>query len=530
MPSPVVVDGRVDDDKLSELLAVGAEQQALDYKTFEDLGDDVSRLDLVKDMLALSNSGGGFIVIGVEDDGTVASGLAVDRDRWDSAELVRQVRSYTQLAPNITSAVHERDGRTIILIAVDGAPEGLPIPFSQNGHYGPRSQRRFNKGEIWHRQGTENTLLDYAHWPQLLARYRARLVDENARSSEQLIGRVLDAIDRRDPCPDEPQNQSRPGPSSPLVPGSSWLDLDRSLAAAAENSSTVRVQRYLEELQALGRYTQSADDATTQARYLDEIAHVAISGARYGRTDIYDLALSSLYLLYDEAPVVPDNVLFTQPAEISVIQFRLDISVRAFVIGSYLVRRNAFDLIPRLVLHPVETAPWYTYASWLRHASVYAARANLLLSQAGGERGGLTVSLARQAAVEVEALRPDLSDIEQLDNENANQRSDRVLDSLCQFDFAALIVVLAEPEGDAGYYPASSAFTQSRTQPVIDKIASDTSVRRALLPKRSDVEISALLIDAISEENNASREFGFNWTGRPSSQVQRFVDANPPAS
>lgn len=49
----VVADGRVDREKLAELLALGAEQEALDFKATLDLSDPKHQVDHIKDILSM---------------------------------------------------------------------------------------------------------------------------------------------------------------------------------------------------------------------------------------------------------------------------------------------------------------------------------------------------------------------------------------------------------------------------------------------------------------------------------------------
>ena len=66
MSSPLVLDGRLTGEKLDELIALGAEHPELDFKATLDLSNNAHRLGLVKDILAMANSGtGGYLIIGV---------------------------------------------------------------------------------------------------------------------------------------------------------------------------------------------------------------------------------------------------------------------------------------------------------------------------------------------------------------------------------------------------------------------------------------------------------------------------------
>ena len=85
----IVVDGRADREKLVELMRQG-EQTELEFKSTLDLKDrqKPDRLNFVKDVVALSNlPRGGYLLIGVKDDGTPVGMGDVNRDDWDGSCL-----------------------------------------------------------------------------------------------------------------------------------------------------------------------------------------------------------------------------------------------------------------------------------------------------------------------------------------------------------------------------------------------------------------------------------------------------------
>ena len=85
----IVVDGRADREKLVELMRQG-EQTELEFKSTLDLKDrqKPDRLNFVKDVVALSNlPRGGYMLIGVKDDGTPVGMGDANRDDWDGACL-----------------------------------------------------------------------------------------------------------------------------------------------------------------------------------------------------------------------------------------------------------------------------------------------------------------------------------------------------------------------------------------------------------------------------------------------------------
>ncbi|TLM73139.1 helix-turn-helix domain-containing protein [Pseudarthrobacter sp. NamB4] len=75
-------DGQVSEEKLAELLALGAEHSSLDFKKELNLNEPLKKLDFIKDCAAMMNQPhGGYLVIGANDDGTPAPGyLAPTKD------------------------------------------------------------------------------------------------------------------------------------------------------------------------------------------------------------------------------------------------------------------------------------------------------------------------------------------------------------------------------------------------------------------------------------------------------------------
>ena len=70
----ILVDGRIDEEKLRELLEWGAECTELDFKETIDLSVKINELEFVKDAVSMLNHyPGGYLVVGVTDDGKPSS-------------------------------------------------------------------------------------------------------------------------------------------------------------------------------------------------------------------------------------------------------------------------------------------------------------------------------------------------------------------------------------------------------------------------------------------------------------------------
>ena len=97
----MIFDGRyideISDDEIRALILNHiAERQHLEFKATINHRDDTDRLELLLDIASLANGGGGYMVIGIQDDGTgraqcYASGLVGDVQR-----IAQAVQGLTQ--------------------------------------------------------------------------------------------------------------------------------------------------------------------------------------------------------------------------------------------------------------------------------------------------------------------------------------------------------------------------------------------------------------------------------------------------
>lgn len=144
-------DPRLDEAKLRELLRAAHEHEGLDYKRQLDLADGGALLELVKDIAALSASGG-YLVIGC-DDGGRATGLVTEQHvtLLDESRLRAKVKRYLPEPLTLRTARHELDGDRFVLVYVGPHPDGFVILQDDgqgaNGHV-------FRRGDVFVRQGT----------------------------------------------------------------------------------------------------------------------------------------------------------------------------------------------------------------------------------------------------------------------------------------------------------------------------------------------------------------------------------------
>jgi len=101
-------DGRVDEEKLRELLNVQVEQTNLDYKLRIDFSRGTkSRVEFVKDCAAMMTlPDGGYLVVGVDGQGVPQPGALSDSNRhgWPPSSTASSRRSPLAISPRRRSA------------------------------------------------------------------------------------------------------------------------------------------------------------------------------------------------------------------------------------------------------------------------------------------------------------------------------------------------------------------------------------------------------------------------------------------
>jgi hypothetical protein len=143
----------------SNLDLLTGESACLDFKESFDPQSKGDWCELIKDMIAMSNSGGGLIIVGVNDDGTHAVNsdvgplLAVD-----PADVTNKIHSYTsqhfadfEIVPDI------RCEKPVAVIDVKASE--IPIVFTAHGGYegpGGKQKAAFVKGSVYFRHGAKS--------------------------------------------------------------------------------------------------------------------------------------------------------------------------------------------------------------------------------------------------------------------------------------------------------------------------------------------------------------------------------------
>jgi len=189
-------------------LSAPCEDRALDFKRSFDSRCQREWLEIIKDIVAMANSGGGVLLIGVDDDGRtvgVESPLLLD-----PADITNKIYKYTECQfYDFRVVPAKRDGQSVFVIQIGAA--SVPIIFTKPGTYSldSKSQDRvFSAGAVYFRHGAKSepgNTHDLRHFfEQQLEATRKSWLDGIAKVVEAPAGARIAVL--------PPEVQHSPGP------------------------------------------------------------------------------------------------------------------------------------------------------------------------------------------------------------------------------------------------------------------------------------------------------------------------------
>lgn len=142
-------------DKIALTIRESAE---VDFKESIDFDSSKDRCEIVKDIVAMANSGGGYLLIGVKDDGTLSVFDVTSVLNLDPAKITDQVRKYTgQHFSAFEIYEAQRNGKIIAIFGIKGT--SIPIVFTSPGTYDigeNRQKTAFSIGTVYFRHGAKS--------------------------------------------------------------------------------------------------------------------------------------------------------------------------------------------------------------------------------------------------------------------------------------------------------------------------------------------------------------------------------------
>jgi len=146
------------DDALLVALARTAEKDDVDFKSTFDPNSNRDWLELIKDIAAFANSGGGYVLVGISDDGTPSGNDVSGLLAVDPADLANRLHKYFgQHFSGVELIKTEKNANEICAIHVP--PARIPIVFGRVGELelsGGKKKTVFALGTVYFRHGTKS--------------------------------------------------------------------------------------------------------------------------------------------------------------------------------------------------------------------------------------------------------------------------------------------------------------------------------------------------------------------------------------
>jgi hypothetical protein len=143
---------------LAKALKANKESRSIEFKESLDVSSQRDWCEIIKDIIAIANTDGGVILVGVNNMGrSVRSNLRPVLG-IDHADLVSKIHKYTNTHfSDIEITEQRKEGRRIAALRIQRTQ--IPIVFTKPGTYdigGGRQGRAFSEGTVYFRHGAKS--------------------------------------------------------------------------------------------------------------------------------------------------------------------------------------------------------------------------------------------------------------------------------------------------------------------------------------------------------------------------------------
>ena len=149
--------GNVDRKTLKALEAT-RESKHIEFKIKLDPNSNSEWCELIKDIVAIANSGGGIILIGLNDKGQPSGENVTPILEFDSARITDKIAKYTgEQFDGFNIEKYEKRNHAIALFRIDSTT--IPMLFIQPGTYDAGNGKQisaFSKGAVYFRHGAKS--------------------------------------------------------------------------------------------------------------------------------------------------------------------------------------------------------------------------------------------------------------------------------------------------------------------------------------------------------------------------------------
>jgi hypothetical protein len=238
------------------------ESKHIDFKREFDLSSPEAWCEIIKDIVAFANSGGGVIIFGVANDGTNADFNSAPLLAHDPADISNRIARYTGIQAvdfEIVELKRDKSFRPALVVS----ETDIPIIFSKPGTYdigGGKQKTAFGQGTIYFRHGSKSEPGNRDD----LSRWRDREIAQARKSWMDGIRKVVqsaptDAI--------TVVSASRPGPTSAATINAKVSDDPTAPRFVPENAEEIWPHRQIDLIRAVNKQIGSEHNINTHDIY-----------------------------------------------------------------------------------------------------------------------------------------------------------------------------------------------------------------------------------------------------------------------
>ena len=192
----------MDDPRVTKCLSAKRESRGVEFKEQFVISDPRQLLEVLKDLVAIGNSGGGTIAVGINNTGEGCGSDVKPVLDYDHAKYCDLIKKYTMQNFSDFEVIEARkDGHAVAIFLIN--PPDSPLIFEKPGTYAVDSSHQktvFSQGTIYFRHGaksetgTTEDVRKFMH--QRVREMRVELVKGMRRVTEAPRGSQLQVVSR----------------------------------------------------------------------------------------------------------------------------------------------------------------------------------------------------------------------------------------------------------------------------------------------------------------------------------------------
>jgi len=145
-------------DLLVQALEDKSESEKVDFKDRFDVSSKADWCEIIKDIVAMANSGGGILLVGVTNDGKPSGHDVSGLLEYDPADITNKLFSFTgNHFSNFTIVSALKEDETIAALVV--GQTSIPLVFVKTGDYldkNGKQKQAFGNGTVYFRHGAKS--------------------------------------------------------------------------------------------------------------------------------------------------------------------------------------------------------------------------------------------------------------------------------------------------------------------------------------------------------------------------------------